>query len=753
MAIKLNRPLKLQVTTRYWAHNRQFAIRDVFDALVELITNADDSYHRLYNRKLNPKDGGRILIETLARRNGNSLLIVRDRAEGMTLETMITKLLSVGRRSSEEGDRGIMGRGAKDVTELGDTTFESIVDEKYYKIKITSDGDFIPLENGKTATRDLRKSLHIEKRNGTVVTIELTRHSLPRAKTICENLPLHVALRDIMDESSPCDVGFKDLNGNGDVEKLIYYRPQAELVCVEKYFVPGYPQAKAKLIIFRSPEPLVDLSEKFRKSGLIIKGRRARHECSLLQNSFENDVQGKRYFGRIECEYIDFVMEEYDKKIENKEPPAIENPSLIIDPNRQYGLKKEHPFVRALLDLPTQRLKELIDKDRASAKKPNEEIANEELKKRFEKLAQAASKFLIQQVEDLDEPSIDAGMHDSSFTKRGIIIYPTYANVGLGNVRSFGLYVDRKIFNNGEAEVLLAKDSEAIEFLNPVVKLSVHKKRNDLLYGRFSIKGLAVKEGVVIETKHEKLPKAEAFVAVVENKIEEREFLTPLEFEHKHYKIRERSSKTVQLFAKYPELVNKETEIKVTSSDNISLPVKGRCILVPVQGTNFARADIVIEGRRLKHEAINLSAKVGTDVADTKVKITQKEESGPPLRIEIKDEDFGNYRARWGDHEGKPYLLLISARHPSLKRYLGPHPDFIGRESVHFRAILAEIVAECVCRKSLLLEAQRHSWMFQWANSKEDNLIADAVITELQKRMKEFLPVAHKVMIEDKEIS
>jgi len=752
MTIKVGQPLELKVTKRYWVHNRQFAIRDAFDALVELITNADDSYHKLYKHKLIPKDGGRILIETLARKNDSSLLIVRDRAEGMTLDTMIEKLLNVGRRSSEEGDRGIMGRGAKDVTELGDTTFESIVDGKYYKVKITSGGDFIPLENRRTVTQELRKSLHIGKRNGTVVTIELTRHSLPRSKTICENLPFHFALRDIMAEDSPCHVRFKDLNSNDNVKRLIYYQPQAELVCKEEFIVPGYPDAKAKLIIFRSPEPLVDISDKFRKSGLIIKGRRAIHECSLLQNSFENDVYGKKYFGRIECEYLDFLIDEYDKKIESRLAPTIENPSLVIDPNRQYGLKKEHPFVKALFDLPTQRLKELIDKDHAALKKPKEEIVDEELRKRFDKLAQAASKFLIQQVEDLDEPSIDEGMHDDSFTKRGLIIYPTYANVALGNVRSFGLYVDRRIFNK-EEEVSLKKDSDAIEFLNPFVKLVAHKKRNNLLYGRFSIKGISLKEGVIIETQHQRLPKAEAFVTVVENKIEEREFISSLEFEYKHYKIRERSSKTIKLFAKYPELIHAETEIKVTSSDNVSLPIKGRCILVPVQGSNFARADITIEARRLCHETINLSAKLADYEAVTKVKVTQKEESGPPLKIEIKDEDFGSYRAKWGDHEGKPYLLLISAKHSSLKRYLGPHPNFVGRESIHFRAILAEIVAECVCRKSLFLEAQHHSWMFQWANSKEDYIIADAVVAELQKRMKEFLPVAHKIMIEDREIS
>lgn len=752
--MKIGVPMNLRLTKRYYLLNRQWAIKDTFDALVELITNSDDSYHRLYKHQLRAQDGGRILIETCASIKNIPVLIVRDRAEGMTLQVMEKKLLNVGERSSEEGDRGFMARGAKDCSELGNVIFESIVDDKYYKATITSDADFIALEDGKSANQELRKSLHIEKGNGTVVTIEFTRHRLARPSSICENLPLHFALRDIMSENSPCEVLFRDLNDKENkLKNLTYYQPQGEIVCKkEEFVVQGYPDAKAELVIFRSPEPLEDISDKFRKSGLIIKGRRGIHECSLLQPSFEKDIYGKRYFGRIDCDYIDFLMEDYDKRIKNREPLAIENPSLVVDPNRQGYLNRSHPFVTALLDLPTKRLKELIDNDHAADKKPSGEIAGEDLKKRFDRLAKAASKFLSQQIEDLDQATIDQEIDEGSFAKRGILIFPTYANVALGSVRSFGLYVNRDIFNKEGAEVSLKSDSEAIEFINPFVKLMAHKAKKNLLYGRFSIKGLVLKEQVCIETKCEGLPKAVALINVVENKIEEREFIFPLEFEHKHYKIKEGSSKVLRIFAKYPEFVNTETEIKVTSSDNVSLPIKGKCFLVPVQGSNFATAEVTVEARRLCHELLTLSAKLNDVEAITKVKIVQKEESGLPLKIELKDEDFGSFRAKWGDYEGQPYLLLISAKHSSLKRYLGPAPEFIGRDSVHFRAILAEIVAESVCRKSLLLESKQQSWMFKWADLKEDNLIAETVMAELQKRMKEFLPVAHQIMIEEKEI-
>ncbi len=44
MSIKLGVPQEIVLSNRYYQQNRGFAIRDIFDALLELITNSDDSY-------------------------------------------------------------------------------------------------------------------------------------------------------------------------------------------------------------------------------------------------------------------------------------------------------------------------------------------------------------------------------------------------------------------------------------------------------------------------------------------------------------------------------------------------------------------------------------------------------------------------------------------------------------------------------------------------------------------------------------
>ncbi|CAN5310330.1 hypothetical protein BH20BAC1_BH20BAC1_13550 [soil metagenome] len=43
MSFKLGVPEKISISSRYVEFNRSNAIRDVYDALVELITNSDDS--------------------------------------------------------------------------------------------------------------------------------------------------------------------------------------------------------------------------------------------------------------------------------------------------------------------------------------------------------------------------------------------------------------------------------------------------------------------------------------------------------------------------------------------------------------------------------------------------------------------------------------------------------------------------------------------------------------------------------------
>jgi len=110
MSVKVGQTIPIEADKRYIQHVRSHAIGDVYDALVELITNADDSYNNLFVRKRRTRDGGDILIEHLEQRKGRSCIVVRDKAEGMDSSDMEKSFVRMGAFTSEWGNRGYMGR-------------------------------------------------------------------------------------------------------------------------------------------------------------------------------------------------------------------------------------------------------------------------------------------------------------------------------------------------------------------------------------------------------------------------------------------------------------------------------------------------------------------------------------------------------------------------------------------------------------------------------------------------------------------
>lgn len=754
MSFKLGVPEKISISSRYVEFNRSNAIRDVYDALVELITNSDDSYHRLFKDKKRSEDGGPILIEIKEQRKGPSLLAIRDRAEGMTLEMMNKKLKMMGERTSEEGDRGFMARGLRDCTELGNIRVESIVDEKYYCCELTRNLEYVPRNNGDKVNDLLRKKLGIGKRNGTVISVELSINvRVPRIDTLVRDLAWHFALRDVLSEKYQTKVELRDLNKpDSKLDKIIWAQPDGELIYNDKFIIPEYPLAECKLMLWKSIEPLDDSKgDRFRKSGILIKGERAIHECSLMIHGFEKDDLAKKYFGKLECPFIDTLLKDYDDRRKTNIPHPMDNPTLLVDPNRQTGLRRDHPFTKALFNIPSEILKKFLEQDKKSIKKQTKEIANKETQERLSALAKAAGKFISEHVDDIEETNIGDPDNDT-LAKKGLIIIPSGFSIAVGEIKNLTLYVSEKINENKKNQKIIfsSSDENSLSILDTSCILSPHPTKKDRHWCRIRVEGKKIKKGIIISALTSNFTKAESFCNVLAHSVDEHNFILPFEFEHKKYTIKEGNKKTIKIFAKYPDIISSEKLIQISSSDSESLAIRGNCILEPILDSNYAMGEITLQARRLKNEAVTLTAKLDSLESSCKVKIVQSEEPNVSLEIKIVNEPFGVYRAMWGDNDGKPNLLKISSQHDSIKRYLGPEPEFEGQNSLHFRVLLAEIVAESVCRKTLEREARERS--FRWADQRDDSIIVFNVIAELQKRLRDFTSIAHKIMLKDAEI-
>lgn len=749
--MKRGKPEKANIDPRYVQLIMQTVIKDIYDALVELITNSDDSYHRLYKKQKRSSDGGPILIGIEHGRNRPSRLVVRDKAEGMSIVDMRNKIKEIGKRVSDKEDRGFMGRGAKECAVLGNATFESIKDNKYHKCEFHSNLDFIPYKPV-SVTLQIRKRLGIERGNGTSVTLEITQKKrYPKYDIIKRDIPWYFALRDIFSPQSGSKIAILNMNKkSARPEKLILPLPGGECLVSEEYKVPGYPEAWATFEIWKSHESFVDPQDRFRRSGFIIKASRAIHECSLLYPEFEKEPLAKKYFGRIVCPYLDFLCDEYDSKREREEKLPDTNPSLIIDPNRQQGLRRDHPFTEALFSIPAKYLKDLINQDREERKRQQTRIANEDTQNRLDKLAAAASKFISEQLEEMEELSQRDQTDRSSFMKEGVLIYPTYFYIALDEIRALTYYANTALVKNRNELVTVEAQDDSLEVLDSKFELQPHKRNEEQLFGIFRVKGKSIKDSVIVRAKCNNIPEAQAVAAIVESRVEEHLFEETFEFEHKSYSVKERSRKTLKIYAKYPEVVSEETPIKVVSSDSEGIPIRGSCVLKPVSSSNFAFGEVTVEGRRLNSKA-NITAIMDSVEASAEVKVVQKPERKIPFEIRLVEEEMGNFRAQWAVAEGKPYLLKISTLHESIRRYLGQPPEFEGQDMPLFKILLAEIVAESVCRKSLTMEAKERSWEFRWADHKDDHIIAENVIGEMQKRLRQFTPTAHKIMLSNKD--
>lgn len=178
-------------------------IKNPIDAIVELVTNSDDSYRRLEDEKKDHDGYIEIVI------NGGSFIneiICIDHAEGMR-ENDIKKIMEFGGDTSEffkqKSVRGLFGRGLKEaIFGLGKGEIKTIKDEKLTIVNCYKNdkGKFVYkfLAKNEKVNDAIRKNLGIPK-NGTFVRIEVlkvNKHLI--ADRIFEQIKHHYALRNIL---------------------------------------------------------------------------------------------------------------------------------------------------------------------------------------------------------------------------------------------------------------------------------------------------------------------------------------------------------------------------------------------------------------------------------------------------------------------------------------------------------------------------------------------------------------------------
>lgn len=719
----------LEADRRTILQNAKMAIRDIFDAFVELITNADDRYQVVGG-------SGRIEIEVQRHRGARSKIRVRDFADGMTQDTMDRKLSRLGGRESGLADgeavRGTNSRGAKDIASLGHVTFESIAgDGQYHRCEISP---FMEYESyaPAAASEEIRIQLGIEEGTGTCVTIELTEdQSIPLHDNLVKKLSQLVSLRDILNHHQR-KVVVTDLNKKRDVQvrtPLIHGADRVKATIQ----IPQYQGTTAKLTICRAPERFEREHPKFRLGGILIKSRHAIHESTYFATELETDPHAARFYGRLVCPALDDLSNEFDERFARGLEPTPENPRPIIDPARRGGLTRDHPFVQALFGEVLKRFRPLVAEERELEEHQRAAIESRATRKRLNKLEKAALDFMEKLGQDDATREPEEQVRGSGFLRAGYVLSPPYCQLLVGHSRRFVLQVLQETWPEFEVgtTVEVACHDDSIVASKRFATLEPHPTKEGVIRATWKITAKSPTPATGVKVRCGPIS-TDSVIEVFTSEADRYADVDRLTFQRRRYRVKTGTkSKTIRVLAPL-SLVPKPAVLDVAiKGAGQHLTLHGDRKIQPIPGLRIARCELKLKASDQEASG-TITAKLDSATATAEVRSVLP--AGAGIKIKLEDIDLTNQRYRWRQN-----VLEVAARHPSLRRYLGHKDDrFPGQESIHFRLLLAEIVSDAVCAKMMSRNVD---------DTPEDYEDADwdLYYSEYSGYMTLFLPIAHQL--------
>jgi len=494
---------KLQYADRVAIQQADQAIRkDVLRALVEIITNSNDSYSRLEDADL--PVSGEIIID-IWRKHKNSVIRVRDFAEGMDDARMDKVVGTYGEATSglkeDKHVRGMWGRGLKDaIFGLGYGYVNSIRgDMLYHSALLLKDG--VPtfgLDEPVPVTDELRDKYGIPEGNGTVIEIIVSRADIkmPQFENLRNYLQRHFELRTIMGNQSRLII-LRNLAGADKVKNehvLSYKPPMGEKVLDEQFEIEGYP-ASAHLQLLRSNIQLSTRGEEgdYADAGLLVISQTT--VISLTMLKFENDPYASFFYGSIECDYLHDLLK-------NDEP--------VLTATRD-GINWTLPFAKALKHAVETRIEPLVQIEREHALQDEQMRLDKRLRRKLDKTIRELNTIASSELSDgRGAPSDGRGIEPPP---SGLGFVPERVFVQTGQTVTLNLRVKLSTRVHDDATVFVVSNNPEVEVLTPKVQVKSFKEHSDIGVARIQVEGRQVgNEGTV--TAYLGDQKAEALVQV-----------------------------------------------------------------------------------------------------------------------------------------------------------------------------------------------------------------------------------------------
>ena len=175
-------------------------------------------------------------------------------------------------------------------------------------------------------------------------------------------------------------------------------------------------------------------------------------------------------------------------------------------------------------------------------------------------------------------------------------------------------------------------------------------------------------------------------------------FFDDIEFGAKNYTLKKGSKRTIELYAKYPEISENTITAKLLLENPNDLKVNNQIItLERYKETNYLYGHINAEALSESGKS-RLTAEINEKFASTMLTISNKNENpNHNFRFDVKDASFGEERYRWREN-----YLEIAGQHKSCKfifenkkemHSLGSSPK------VHVKLFFAELFADAFAWK------------------------------------------------------
>ncbi len=495
---------RLQYADRVALQQADQAIRkDVLRALVEIVTNSNDSYSRL--ESAGQTVSGEIVIE-LQRKHKNSVIRVRDFAEGMNDARMDQVVGTYGEATSglkeDKRVRGLWGRGLKDaIFGLGHGCVRSFQNGMFYSSALVL-RDGVPtfeLDAPIPSQPHLREDFNIPEGDGTEVEIIVSREDVkvPQFDNLRNYLSRHFELRPIM-ESRTRRILLRNMAGPRKVREehaLSYRPPRGEKALDEHLQLDGF-DAGARLEVFRSTLQLSTRGEEgdYADAGLLVISHSMVVALTMLK--YENDPYASFFYGSIKCDYLHELLK-------RDEP--------VLTATRD-GINWTHPFAKALKAAVEAKLDPLIQREREHALHEEQTKLDTRLRRKLDKALKELNTIASSELRPRPARA-EGGARQLELPTSGIGFAQERVSVQTGQTATLILRVEMPTMAQPGALAYVVSDNPEVVVLTPKVTIEPDESDPTVGVARVRVEGRQVGSESVI-TAYVGNAKAKALVQV-----------------------------------------------------------------------------------------------------------------------------------------------------------------------------------------------------------------------------------------------